>query len=154
MNSSATEGFRPGIDALRLAVHDPDAIGDRLERFLFAEDLQARAFDALATADNVNKAVEYVEVNEPEVADLLRRLAVEEPTVNADDCVVQLVRAAAHRSLSALLAEARLDPGLFTSVSEESGKVARDLELIGTSERGLEAADRLLAWLRTREIEV
>jgi DNA primase len=146
------DGPRPGLDALRIAIHEPESIEDRLERILFVDDLQRRAFDALASAESVIKAIEMVEDDDPEVATLLRRLAVEEPTVNADECVVQLVRTAARRSFSAIEAEARLDPTRFASLSAVSGKVPLDLELIDTSEAGLEAADRLLAWLRTREI--
>jgi len=145
-------GPRPGLEALRLAVHDPDRIGERLERGLFADDLHARAFDALASTDGVSEAISLVDEEDPEVATLLRRLAVEEPAVDADDCVVQLVRAAAHRSLLALQAEARLEPRLVPEVAQDAGQVARDLELIGTSEAGLEATDRLLAWLHRREM--
>jgi DNA primase len=146
------DGPRPGLNALRIAIHRPESIEDRLERILFSDELQARAFDALAQSGSVAEAIDLVEQSDPEVAGLLRRLAVEEPEVDADSCVVQLVRAAAHRSLSALQAEARLDPALFESVSAVSGKVPLDLQLIDTTEAGLEAADRLLAWLRTREI--
>ncbi len=150
--ATATDGARPGLEALRLAVHDPDRIAERLERALFIDELQARAFDALAAADGVGKAIALIEPDDPDVATLLRRLAVEEPAVDADDCVVQLVRAAARHSLVALQAEARLDPDLVAKVASEAGQVARDLELIGTSDAGLEAADRLLAWLHKREI--
>jgi DNA primase len=149
---AAAEGARPGLEALRLAVHDPDKIGDRLERLLFADELQARAFDALASTDGVSDAIALVESDDPDVATLLRRLAVEEPAVGADECVVHLVRAAARRSLVDLQAEARLDPDVVTRIAPEAGQVARDLELIGTSDAGLEAADRLLAWLHNREI--
>ncbi len=57
------------------------------------------------------------------------------------------VRQRADRS-SASQAEARLDPDrVAESLSADAGKVPCDLELIGTSDAGLEAADRLLAWL-------
>jgi DNA primase len=150
--ATAADGTRPGLEALRLAVHDPDRIGDRLERLLFVDEMQARAFDALASTDGVIEAIALVEDDDPDVATLLRRLAVEEPAVGADECVVHLVRAAAHRSLVGLQAEARLDPDLVARIAADSGQVARDLELIGTSDEGLEAADRLLAWLHKREI--
>jgi DNA primase len=150
--ASAADGTRPGLEALRLAVHNPDRIGDRLERLLFVDEMQARAFDALASTDGVSEAIALVEADDPDVATLLRRLAVEEPAVGADECVVHLVRAAARRSLVGLQAEARLDPDLVARIAADAGQVARDLELIGTSDEGLEAADRLLAWLHKREI--
>jgi hypothetical protein len=137
---------------LRLAVHDPDRIGERLERFLFIDELQARAFDALASAETISQAIALVDEDDPEVASLLRRLTVEESAADADDCVVQLIRAAAHRSLVALQAEARLEPQRVAEVAADTGQVALDLERIGTSDAGLEAADRLLAWLHRREM--
>jgi DNA primase len=148
----ALEGSRPGLEALRLAVHEPDRIGERLERFLFIDELQARAFDALASAQTISQAIAFAEDEDPDAAILLRRLTVEESAVDADDCVVQLIRAAAHRSLVALQAEARLDPARVAEVAADTGQVALDLERIGTSDAGLEAADRLLAWLHRREM--
>ena len=65
-----------GLEALRLAVHRPEEVADRLEEVLFVDDLQRRAFVALAEADNLHQAVEEAP---PEVADLLRRVTVEEP---------------------------------------------------------------------------
>ena len=43
--------FRPGLEALRLAIHRPDDVGDRLEAALFRDDLQRAAFQALVDAD-------------------------------------------------------------------------------------------------------
>jgi hypothetical protein len=133
-------------------VHEPDRIGQRLERFLFIDELHARAFDALASSETISQAIASVDEDDPQVATLLRRLTVEESAADADDCVVQLIRAAAHRSLVAMQAEARLDPARVAEVAADSGQVALDLERIGTSDDGLEAADRLLAWLQRREM--
>jgi DNA primase len=151
-HAGPSEGSRPGLEALRLAVHDPDRIGERLERFLFIDEMQARAFDALASSETISQAIALVDEDDPEVATLLRRLTVEESAADADDCVVQLIRAAAHRSLVALQAEARLEPQRVAEVAADTGQVALDLERIGTSDAGLEAADRLLAWLHRREM--
>src|SRR6185437_6233269 len=68
--------YRPGLEALRLAVHRPEAVADRLEEVLFNDELQRRAFVALADADNLRQAVDGAD---PEVAALLRRLSVEDP---------------------------------------------------------------------------
>ena len=43
--------FRPGLEALRLAIHRPADVGDRLEAALFRDDLQREAFLVLADAD-------------------------------------------------------------------------------------------------------
>ena len=49
--SAAAHEFRPGLEALRLAIHRPEEVADRLEAVLFRDDLQRAAFEVLAGAD-------------------------------------------------------------------------------------------------------
>jgi DNA primase len=146
-------GSRPGLEALRLAVHRPELVADRLEEVLFADDLQRRAFRALASADNVQDAVAQ---SDPEVADLLRRLTVEEPLVPddsqtdpADPVVVLLVREASRRALADRQAEARLGHTALATLAGETATVRRSLEDLEDPSRRRGAADRLVAWLLT-----
>ena len=83
---------RPGLEALRLAVHRPEDVADRLEEVLFVDEVQRRAFGLLVEADNLHQAVDRAD---PEVAELLRRLAVEEPLV-ADDAARRSGRRGRH----------------------------------------------------------
>ena len=41
---STTPEFRPGLEALRLAIHRPEDVGDRLEAVLFCDPVQRAAF--------------------------------------------------------------------------------------------------------------
>ena len=66
----------PGLEALKLAVHRPEDVADRVHAVLFADPLQRQAFVALLESDSVHEAVESAS---PEVASLLRRVIVEEP---------------------------------------------------------------------------
>ena len=68
----------PGLEALKLAVHRPEEVADRVHAVLFADALQRQAFAALVGDDSVHEAVESAS---PEVANLLRRVIVEEPHV-------------------------------------------------------------------------
>ncbi len=142
---------RPGLEALRLAVHRPEEVADRLEATLFPDELQRAAFAALTGVDDLHEAVEAAEATDPRVADLLRRLAVEEPATDADDVVVTLVRNASRRALAVAEAQARLSPNSVGEIAPVIARVRRDLDELDDGDRSLVAADRLLAWLVGRD---
>ena len=66
----------PGLEALKLAVHRPEDVVDRVHAVLFTDPVQRLAFVALLEHDSVHEAVEAAS---PEVGSLLRRVIVEEP---------------------------------------------------------------------------
>jgi len=148
---------RPGLEALRLAVHRPEAAAARLEPVLFGDELQRRAFVALCSAESLHEAIDGAPAD---VADLLRRLAVEEPVVPEDapvdpvDAVVsQLLRVAVRRELAELQAWARTNPERLEVAGAESARVRRWLEELDDPSDGSGAARRLLAWLLDRRRE-
>jgi DNA primase len=148
---------RPGLEALRLAVHRPEAVVDRIEDVLFGDDLQRRAFLVLAEADNLHGAIDGAP---PDVADLLRRVAVEEPVIPDDtpidpvDAVVaQLVRVATRRALSDLDVQTRTGPEGIDGTHAETVRVRLWLEALDDPTDGSEAMRRLLAWLLDRRRE-
>jgi DNA primase len=142
---------RPGLEALRLAVHRPEQAAERMEPVLFGDELQRRAFLALCSAENLHEAIDGAS---PAVADLLRRVAVEEPVVPDDGqadpvnaVVSQLVRVATRRALADLQIRARTDPKDLDTTGQETARVRRWLEELDDPSDGSEAARRLLAWL-------
>ncbi len=142
---------RPGLEALRLAVHRPEGVADRLEAVLFPDELQRAAFEALTGSEDLHEAVEAAEDSDPRVASLLRRLAVEEPATDADDVVVTLVRNASRRALAVAEAQARLSPNTVGEIAPVIARVRHDLDELDDGDRCLAAADRLLAWLVGRD---
>ncbi len=88
----------PGLEALRLAIHRPEEVADRLEAALFRDELQRAAFDVLAGADT-EPLHQVIDEAPPEVRALLVRLTVEEPMGQPDEVVLQLVRDAARGEL-------------------------------------------------------
>ena len=90
---------RAGLEALRLVVHQPQTMAGRLVPLLFSDVRQRAAFVTLTGEGDLHKAIRRAEDDSPDVAVLLRRLAVEEPAADADDVVVQLVWIAAAASL-------------------------------------------------------
>jgi len=152
-----TASGRPGLEALRLAVHRPGEVADRLDEVLFTDDLQRRAFAALAEADSLHQAVEAAS---PDVADILRRVTVEEPVMVEDPLVdpvgaviSQLLRGAARRALVELQSEMRTSSGDLGSLGAETAAVHRWLEELDDPVAGRDAGDRLLAWLMGKHRE-
>jgi DNA primase len=143
---------RAGLEALRLVVHEPSSVANRLEPLLFSDERQRAAFATLSTAGDLHGAIRCAEDDSPDVAVLLRRLAVEEPAADADDVVVQLVWNASRRALADLDSESRLSPDDFAALSKVTARVRCDIEELELKDGdgAIKAADRLLAWLIER----
>ncbi len=136
--------FRPGLEALRLAIHRPEDVGHQLEAALFRDDLQRTAFEVLAGADDdLHRAIEAAP---PEVRALLVRLTVEEPRGEPGDVVLQLVRDASRGELSVMAAEARTSP----EAAAEAIAVAGWVQELDDPVASIEATKRLVAWLVVR----
>ncbi|HLG67358.1 MAG TPA: DNA primase [Acidimicrobiales bacterium] len=150
----AKAGSRPGLEALRLAVHRPEAVAHRLEACLFTDEVQRQAFEALAAAENLHEAIESAG---EEAAELLRRVAVEEPLANdgflgdpVDAVVHQLVREATRRELARLQAEARVRGAELSSAAAETARLRLWVEELDDPQTCHLAGERLLAWLIAR----
>ncbi len=148
---------RAGRDGLMLAIHRPEDVTDWIDEVLFLDAIQRQAFDALCRADELHQAIDMAE---PEVAELLRRLAVSDGAadIDAHGTLIELVRSAATPALRDLEVEARLrvdDITAFTEASERSRWLKAELEALRdppeSSELAMgafESAMRILAWLR------
>ena len=147
--------FRPGLEALRIAVHFPERVATRLEPALFIDPIQRAAFEALLSAESLQAAVDGACDAE---AQLLRQLIVDEPMVDVTEvgdpveaCIVQLVRTAAKRNLDALLARARTEPEKFAELSEAAASARRLLdELVEPATSGA-AEVALVQWIAAQE---
>ncbi len=140
---AAVREFRPGLEALRLAIHRPEEVGDRLEAALFSDPVQRAAFEALVEADDLHRAIDEAA---PEVQSLLVRLTVEEPRSDPDEVVAQLVRDVVRRELPVLTVEARSS----APAMEEAASVAAWLQELDDPRTSVVASSRLVAWLVVR----
>ena len=145
----------PGLEALKLAVHQPEDVGDRVHAVLFADRVQREAFVALLENDSVHEAVETASA---EVASLLRRVIVEEPTAGdpdlgdpVDSVVAVLLRSAARRALAEVEVESRVGGDAWQARAAETVQVRLWLDELEESPSGSDAADRLVAWLVQRD---
>jgi DNA primase len=141
--STGAREFRPGLEALRLAIHRPDDVGDRLQAPLFRDGLQRAAFQALVDADDLHEAIDG---SPPEVRALLVRLTVEEPVGEPDEVVVQLVRDAVRRELTLLTAEARTS----STAGQEAADLSAWVQQLDDPDASVAATSRLVAWLVVR----
>jgi DNA primase len=153
--SAASTALRPGpgLEALKLAVHRPDDVADRVHAVLFVDPVQRQAFVALLENDSVPEAVETAS---PEVANLLRRVIVEEPLSGdpdlgdpVDSVVAVLLHAAARRALTEIEVESRA--GGDASRDGETRQVRHWLAQLDDPGAGRDAADRLVGWLAQRD---
>ncbi len=153
--SAASTALRPGpgLEALKLAVHRPDDVADRVHAVLFVDPVQRQAFVALLENDSVPEAVETAS---PEVANLLRRVIVEEPLTGdpelgdpVDSVVAVLLHAATRRALTEIEVESRA--GGDASRDAETRQVRHWLAQLDDLGAGRDAADRLVGWLAERD---
>jgi DNA primase len=148
----------PGLEALKLAVHRPEDVADRLHAVLFVDPLQREAFTALLEHDDLHDAIASAS---PQVAGLLRRITVEEPRLGdpefgdpVDLVVAALLHEAVRRALYEIEQASR---GLLESSQSGAAVTAQvRLWLDELEDRGTvrAAADRLVAWLMEREPKV
>ena len=144
----------PGLEALKLAVHRPEEVVDRVHAVLFSDSVQRQAFSALLEHDSVQQAVESASA---EVAIVLRRVVVEEPFEgdpelgdSVDSVVAILLREATRRVLVEMEIESRTGGDTWRSRAAETAQVRLWLDQLGESGDGRDAADRLVAWLSDR----
>jgi DNA primase len=134
------------VEALRLAVHRPEEVGERLDDVLFDDDLHRAAFGALVSASTLHDAIAGAD---PDVAALLQRLAVEDTEEDADDVIIRLLERAGSRALADLQLEAR-----SSAAPEQYGTIIAWLKIAleelrnPQSSRASEA--RLIPWLVAR----
>ncbi len=146
----------PGLEALKLAVHRPEDVADRVHAVLFVDPLQREAFTALLDHRSLHEAIESAS---PEVAALLRRVTVEEPFAGdpelgdpVDSVVTVLLRGAVRRALTDVEKESRALNASWQDGAAETAQVRLWLAELDESTAGNAAADRLVAWLSEREM--
>ena len=138
-------------EALRLAVHRPEAVAARLHPVLFSSPLALAALDSLMAADDLHSAIEAAD---PAVAAVLRQVAVEEPADDVDDIVVRLLESAGRTCLRELTDEMRA----ADDSTPYAGAVAwlkLAIEALrppagGDDSARIEAEEALVGWLASR----
>lgn len=134
------------LEMLRVAVHNPELVADRLDPVMLRDPITQSVLEALLVADTFHHALAALN---GEAADVLQRLAVEEPSLGNDpDAYVA--------ELSANLIEAAAVPVLQDLVRKadlRSMELKRTLDQLVTDRADgnwnavRDDSDRLVAWL-------
>jgi DNA primase len=137
----------PEREALRLMVHRPEAIVGRLHQVFFDGDLAARAYLVRAGVATLHDALAGAD---PDVADLLQRLAVEDAADDdVDEVIIRLTERAGARALADLDRDAR-----GSARPEDYGAVIAWLKLaledVRNGHLGQEDESPLVGWLVSR----
>ena len=138
--------FTPEDEALRMAIHRPEAVGDTLHPSLFGDLLRREAFEALAASGSVTTASEMVS---PAAARLLHRLAVDAGDADVDDVLAGLARLAAGRAMQDLrrMAASGDDADFRRQCIDSIGWLKSQSEQLGDRNAREEILEPLLAWL-------
>jgi DNA primase len=136
----------PALEVLRHAVHAPEDVGQWLDAALFDDPVHRGAFQALVDADTHADALAAAE---PEVADLLARLLVAEPTSEPFDAVRLLCMDVARRHIAAVRLAAAGDADATRALTDLV-ELTRISDGLRNPRTAAESADRLLAWLAER----
>jgi DNA primase len=133
---------RPELEALRLVVHRPTEVADRIDIGLFSSELARETFEQLASAMTLADAIESAS---PEVADLLAQLAVEDTVEDPGDVLRRLAEQAATRALGELRRDARsaAPSAGHNELAERSGRLRLALEAVRSVEPGPDYEKRL-----------
>jgi DNA primase len=134
---------------LRLAVHRPEEVAAYLHEALFTDEIERMAYRSLAGSATFHDAVAAAD---PEAAELLQRLAVEEADAEPADVVALLVADAVRAVVRDLEAETRTSGDVLESSRTMQWLKLRVQELWDNDTRPA-ALDHLVAFLARRAEE-
>ena len=146
---------RPGLEALRLLVHAPELVADRLIAPYFVHDIQREIYLALGEGRSVASSIDLLErQGHDEAAAVLAELVVDEldhdySALEVSAVLAQLIRAAVRSELADLsrdLRASRISPELELSTQRD---VRERLDLLDTDHAEAAELD-LRAWLLER----
>ena len=143
---SVRQAEGPELNALRLAIMAPESVADRLIEAMFADELHAAAFRALAGAATLHDAIEQAD---PGAAALLQRLAVEDTDADADDVIARLLDQVVTRETAALERRTR-EVEDIEEAAALMGWLKLTREQLYEQATRVDAAERLVAWLAER----
>ncbi|HUR76827.1 MAG TPA: DNA primase [Acidimicrobiales bacterium] len=133
----------PESEALKIAIHHPEAVAGRLHEVLFGDPAHRDAFLALASGAPVIEAIEHAP---PEAAALLSRLAVEDASDDPGDVLAGLVRVAADAAVARLNRQAPDDAQFASMVWLKQTR-----EQLQDDDLRSEATVALVAWLAEQQ---
>jgi hypothetical protein len=146
---------RPGLEALRLRVHFPNDVKDRLIAAYFVNDVQREIFEGLSTDRSLSEVIDELDRRgEEEAARVLSQLAVDELdreyTVEDVTAVVsQLIRSAVNIELKNVTRDLN-DGNMAPDVADVTVRDVKERLVLLDGASGLIAENELREWLLER----
>lgn len=140
----------PETEALKVAIHHPEAVAGRLHEALFTDPAHRDAFLAIATGDPLTDAIENAP---PDAAALLSRLAVEDAEADPIDVLAGLARVATDATVMRLTREMSAG-GDIDALAPQIAWLKQTREQLGDEDLVSEATEALVTWLaRQADVE-
>ena len=133
----------PETEALKVAIHRPDAVAGKLHEALFTDPAHRDAFLAIASGDPLTEAIEAAP---PDAAALLSRLAVEDADADPVDVLAGLARVATDATVTRLTRELH-DGGDADTLGPNIAWLKNTREQLADEQLCSEATEALVAWL-------
>jgi hypothetical protein len=146
---------RPGLEALRLRVHFPNDVKDRLIAAYFVNDVQREIFDGLSSERSLSEVIDELDRRgEEEAAHVLSELAVDELdrdyTVEDVTAVVsQLIRSAVTVELKNVARDLK-EGNMTPEVADVTVRDVKERLVLLDSSSGHLAENELREWLVER----
>jgi len=146
---------RPGLEALRLYLHGPEVMKERLIAPYFVNEVQREIFEGLISTQSLSELIDsFLRRGQDEAAQVLSELAVDELGHHYSESdiaavIAQLMRSAVKGELQRLdrdMREGRLSPDVAMATSRD---VKERLELLESTQGDVAERD-LRAWLIER----
>ncbi len=133
----------PETEALKVAIHHPEAVAGRLHEALFTDPAHRDAFLAIATGDPLTDAIENAP---PDAAALLSRLAVEDAEADPIDVLAGLARVATDATVTRLTREMSAG-GDIDALAPQIAWLKQTREQLADEDLVSEATEALVTWL-------
>jgi DNA primase len=133
----------PETEALKVAIHHPEAVAGRLHEALFTDPAHRDGFLAIATGEPLTDAIENAP---PDASALLSRLAVEDADADPVDVLAGLARVATDATVTRLTREL-MSGGDPDVLAPTIAWLKQTREQLNDEELCSEATEALVAWL-------
>ncbi len=141
--------YRAELEVLRIAIHNPQEIAEFIEGYLFYNDTLREVYELLANSQTLRQAIDSASARSRTVANLLNRLAVEEPKSPPLGVISRLAIMAAERSIQDIQAQVRMNSRDTGEAAQYIASIKIALENFGEEDDNTEPLRELIKLLQT-----
>ncbi len=140
---------RAELEVLRIAIHNPQEVAEFIEGYLFDNDTLREVYELLANSQTLQQAIDSAYARSRTIANLLTRLAVEEPKSPPLGAISRLAIMAAERSIQDIQAQVRMNSMDTREAAQYITRIKIALEKFGEENASTEPLRELIKLLQT-----